>query len=97
MFTMIHLHCRRQFVVNPCDSSSHCKHYAFHAETRKNGKKTINFPSFPQKRTTLQGISEYISLAVSVPFDFPLRIYGNFSWNLSVPFATHFKMFENFG
>ena len=38
MFTMIHLHYRRQFVVNPCDSSSRCKHCAFHAETRTNSK-----------------------------------------------------------
>ena len=28
---MIHLNCRKLFFENPCDSSSHCKHYVYHA------------------------------------------------------------------
>lgn len=40
---MFHLHCRKQFSLNLCDSSSHCKHVAFHAMKKRKQNSTNRF------------------------------------------------------
>ena len=71
---MFHLHCRKQFSLNLCDSSSHCKHVAFHA--MKKGKKKEKKEKFYvalrlfSNRSQMMSDNKKMALMVSSHFDF---------------------------
>ena len=72
---MFHLHCRKQFSLNLCDSSSHCKHVAFHAmkkrKKKENSKNRFHIAlRLFSNRSQMMCDNKKMALMVSSHFDF---------------------------